>query len=148
MDENYRLLEELLERLSYKPDYTFALKRLDSDVVTVSLTSMSLPNSYEGDRIVGLTMYNTINLKRIETPADALQAFATVIARFELHEAAEQFKCDGRSVFLPHARGDSFGDFTWADFTNLGGLYLRAVKNFLRKPKAMHVDPGEGTRHG
>lgn len=131
MEAGYRLLSELMERLSYKPGYEFALERIKSDVVHVSLTCLTLPNSYEPTATTGLTIVNGINLRTIATPADALQAFATVVARFELHEAAEFFKCDGSTVFDAHARGDSFGEFVWSDFTGLGGLYLRALKDAL-----------------
>jgi len=133
LEAAYRLLTDLLERISYKPGYEFALERVKTDAVHVSLTCLSLPNSYEPAETTGLTIINGINLRTIATPADALQAFATVVARFELHEAAEWFKCDGRSVFDPHARGDSFGEFLWSDFTSLGGLYLRALKDALGK---------------
>lgn len=133
MDAAYSLLIELMERISYKPGYQFALKRVKTDVACVSLTCPTLPNSYEPTATIGLTIMNGINLRTIATPADALQAFAAVVARFELHETAEFFKCDGRTIFDAHARGDSFGEFLWSDFTSLGGLYLRALKDALNK---------------
>jgi hypothetical protein len=148
MEKGYLLLNEMVQRLSYKPGYTFSVRRVENDRAMVSLTCPSLPNSREGDNTVGLTINNVIKLATIVTPSDALQAFASVIARFELHEAAEFFQCDGRTVFLPHARGDDFGNFMWPDFINLGGKYLRAVQDFLRKLKAVQVDLGEGTRQG
>jgi hypothetical protein len=122
-----------MERISYKPGYQFALERVKTDVARVSLTYLTLPNSYEPTAQTGLTIMNGINLRTIATTADALQAFATVVARFELHETAEFFKCDGRTVFDAHVRGDSFGEFLWSDFTNLGGLYLKALKDALNK---------------
>jgi hypothetical protein len=131
MEAAYGLLAELMDRISYKPGYEFALERVKSDAARVSLTCLVLPNSHEPTATTGLTIMNGVNLKTIATPADALQAFATVVARFELHESAEWFKCDGRTIYDPHARGDSFGEFLWSDFTGLGGLYLRALKDAL-----------------
>ena len=133
MDAAYSLLAELTERISYKPGYEFALERVKTDVARVSLTCPTLPNSYEPTATTGLTIINGINLRTIATTADALQAFAAVVARYELHETAEWFKCDRRTIFDAHARGDSFGDFIWSDFTSLGGLYLRALKDALDK---------------
>lgn len=133
MDAAYSLLAELMERISYKPGYEFTLERVKTDVARIALTCPTLPNSYEPTAIISLTIMNGINLRTIATPVDALQAFATVVARFELHESSEFFKCDGRSVFDAHARGDSFGEFLWSDFTSLGGLYLRALKDALNK---------------
>ncbi|HEX3961604.1 MAG TPA: hypothetical protein VHZ03_34095 [Trebonia sp.] len=133
MDAAYSLLAELMERISYKPGYEFALERLKTDAARVSLTCLTLPNSYDPAATTGLTIMNGINLRTIATSADALQAFATVVARYELHETAEWFKCDRRTVFDAHARGDSFGEFLWSDFTSLGGLYLRALKDALDK---------------
>lgn len=131
MDAAYRLLGELVGRLSYKPGYEFGLERVKDDVARVSVTCLALPNSYEPTTTTGLTIMNGINLRTIATLSDALQAFAMVIARFELHESAEWFKCDGRTIYDAHARGDSFGEFLWSDFTGLGGLYLRALKDAL-----------------
>jgi hypothetical protein len=131
MDAAYSLLAVVMERISYKPGYAFALERIKTDAARVSLTCLTLPDSYDPTATTALTIMNGINLRTIATSADALQAFATVIARYELHEAAEWFKCDGRTVFDAHARGDSFGEFVWPDFTSLGGLYLRALKDAL-----------------
>jgi hypothetical protein len=133
MDAAFSLLAELMERISYKPGYEFALERVKTEVARVSLTCSTLPNSYEPTASIGLTIMNGINLRAIATPVDALQAFAAVVARFELHETSEFFKCDGRTIFDAHARGDSFGEFLWSDFTSLGGLYLRALKDALDK---------------
>ena len=133
LDAAYSLLAELMERISYKPGYEFALDRVKADVARVSLTCNTLPNSYEPAATVGLTIMNGVSLRTIATSADALQAFAAVVARFELHEAAEWFKCDWRTIFDAHARGDSFGEFLWPDFTSLGGLYLRALRDALDK---------------
>ncbi|MGH3217233.1 MAG: hypothetical protein ACRDPY_00645 [Streptosporangiaceae bacterium] len=133
MEAAYSLLVELMDRISYKPGYEFALERVKGDVARVSLTCNTLPNSYEPTATIGLTIMNGINLRTIATAADALQAFAAVVARFELHETAEFFKCDGRTIFDAHARGDSFGEFLWSDFASLGGLYLRALKDALEK---------------
>jgi len=131
MEAAYRLLSELLQRVSYKPGYEFALERIKDDAARVSLTCRTLPNSHEPSATTGLTIMNGISLRTIATPADALQAVATVIARFELHESAEWFRCDGRTVYDAHARGDSFGEFVWSDFTGLGGLYLRVLNEAL-----------------
>ena len=133
LEAAFSLLAELMERISYKPGYKFELERVKADAVRVSLTCLTLPNSYKPTETTGLTIMNGINLRTIATSADALQAFATVVARFELHEAAEFFKCDNRTVFDAHARGDSFGEFIWSDFTSLGGLYLRVLKDALDK---------------
>jgi len=132
-DGAYRLLAELLERMTYKPGYEFALERVNADRAHVSLTCLSLPNTYQPEVTTGLTIVHGISLRTIAAPADALRAFAMVVARFELHEAAEFFKFDGRSLFDAHARGDSFGEFLWSDFTNLGGLYLRVLNDALSK---------------
>ena len=133
MDAAYSLLTELMERISYKPGYEFVLERIKDDSARVSLTCNTLPNSYDSTAVIGLAIMNGINLRTIATPVDALQAFAAVVARFELHESAEWFKCDERAIFDAHARGDSFGEFLWADFTSLGGLYLRALKDALNR---------------
>jgi hypothetical protein len=132
--QSYEILSNLAQRISYKPGYRFDVCRIDNNLAKISLTYTKLPNAQHlGDEIVGVTISNVIRIEMIMTASDALQAFASVIARYELHEAAEFFKLDGDTVFLPHRCGDMFGDFRWQDFVNLGGKHLRALNNQLKQ---------------
>ena len=135
MEEKILLLSELAKRLSYKPGHTFLIGQVDREQETVllSLRCPSLADSGQEHDEVGLTINKTFKLSKITTLSDALQAFAEVISSFELHEAAEWFKLDGRQVFLPHGWGDDFGGLEWTDFTNLNGKFLRALKDCLEK---------------
>jgi hypothetical protein len=137
MLQNYELLSELVQRISYKPGYQFAVCRVDDDFVKISLTCPALPDAHLGNETVGLTISNVIRLETILVSSDALQAFASVIARYELHEAAEFFQLDGTTVFLPHRCGDKFGDFRWQDFVNLGGKHLRSLNSQLKRENSV-----------
>ncbi|WP_420642436.1 hypothetical protein [Candidatus Leptofilum sp.] len=134
MDENYHYLESLLERITYKPDFYFLLRRIDDRTALLSLQCKTLPNAVEPGKVAGLTINNTILLAEIKTPSHALQAFAKVVADLELHEAAEFFQLDRERIFLPHGWDDGtdeIGGFAWSDFTNLSGKFLRALKHYL-----------------
>jgi hypothetical protein len=132
MLRGYELLNEIAQRISYKPGYQFAVCLVDDNFVKVSLTCPALPDAHLGNKPVGLTISNVIRLETIMAASDALQAFASIIARYELHEAAEFFQLDGATVFLPHRCGDNFGDFRWQDFVNLGGKHLRSLNSQLK----------------
>ena len=132
-EEKILMLTNLADRLSYKPGYSFLIRQIDQETVLLSLRCPSLPDSRQENDEVGVTINNTVNLSKITTLSDALQAFAEVIVSWELHEAAEWFKIDGRQVFLPHGWGDDFGGFSWTDFKNLNGKYLTVLKDFLEK---------------
>jgi hypothetical protein len=133
MEENFILLGEIAKRLSYKPGYTFSIRRIDDEKALISLRCPSLPHSVEEGEEVGLTINNTVKLSAIVTPSDALHAFTNLVASLELHEAAEWFKIDDRQVFLAHGWGDDFGGFKWEDFMNLNGKYLSALKSFMEQ---------------
>ncbi|TAG87085.1 MAG: hypothetical protein EAZ09_09010 [Oscillatoriales cyanobacterium] len=134
MEENFMLLGELAKRLSYKPGYSFLIRRIDNEKALISLRCPSLPHSQEQGEEVGLTINNTVKLSAIVTPSDGLHAFANLVASLELHESAEWFKIDDRQVFLPHGWGDEFGGFKWEDFMNLSGKFLSALKKFIEPP--------------
>lgn len=138
MEDNFMLLTKMAEKLSYKPGHSFLVKRIDDQTAEVSLRCPSLPNANKPEEmtseIVGLTINNTVILSTIISPIDALHAFTNVIVDFELHEAAENFKYNGRRVFLPHGwdnKSNEGGRFTWTDFGNLSGKFLRALKQFI-----------------
>ena len=136
MDDQFAMLSDLMARLSYKPGYEFKLRRETDDRVTLSLSCLELPDAESGEKSVGLTISNTVPLSTIGSPLDAMHAFAAVVARFELHEAAEFFKLDAQTLFLPHGwaedtSGMMHGNFNWLDFMNLGGRYLRALKTSI-----------------
>jgi hypothetical protein len=126
-DRSFGLLTDLAPRLSYKPGYRFSVERVGSELVQVSLTYPVHPHAVRESDSFGLTISDTFRLAKILAPSDALQAFATVIARYELHEAAEFFRVDGSTVFAPHRCGDAYGDFSWPDFSNLGGKHLQCL---------------------
>ncbi len=126
-DRSFGLLTDLAPRLSYKPGYRFSVERVGSDLAQVSLTYAKHPHAVRETDSFGLTISDTFRLGKILAPTDALQAFASVIGRYELHEAAEFFRLDGATVFAPHRCGDAYGDFTWPDFSNLGGKHLRCL---------------------
>lgn len=131
-DRGFGLLTDLAPRLSYKPDYRFAVERVGSELVQISLNYPRHPHAVRESDSFGLTISDTFRLAKILAPSDALQAFATVIARYELHEAAEFFRLDGATVFAPHRCGDAYGDFSWTDFSNLGGKHLLCLCNLLK----------------
>lgn len=136
MEENYQFLCQLKERLSYKPGYSFLVRRLDASTALVSLRCPSLPDSNNPEDEAGLTINNTVILSKITSPADALHAFANVIADLELHEAAEFFKLDSKRIFMPHGWSEDSDDtnrFRWSDFRNLSGKFLYAIKQFIQK---------------
>lgn len=130
--KNFQLLIALADRLSYKPGYNFLVERIDTETARVSLRCKELPDSQPDEEVVGLTVNNTVQLSDVVIPGDALQAFARVVADFEIHEAAEFFKFDGHQIFLPHGWDLESGGFTWNDFINLNGKFLRALKWFLK----------------
>lgn len=134
MEENFLILSELAKRISYKPGYTFSIRRIDNEKAFISLRCPSLPNSQEKGEEAGLTINNTVKLSAIITSSDALHAFANLVASFELHEAAEWFKLDDHQVFLPHGWGDEFGGFKWEDFMNINGKFLNALKQIIDRP--------------
>ncbi|MGB7057312.1 MAG: hypothetical protein WBD58_06375 [Geitlerinemataceae cyanobacterium] len=131
MEDHFNLLSELATRLSYKPGYKFFVRKIDTKEALISLRCPSLPDSRQEMDEVGLTINSTVDLSKIITLSDGLNAFAKLVASLELHEAAEWFKLDDRQVFLPHGWGDDFGGFTWNDFMNLNGKFLTALKNFI-----------------
>lgn len=134
MDDNFHYLESMLERITYKPGFNFLLRRIDEQTALLSLQCKILPNAVKPGAVAGLTINNTILLAEIVTPSHALQAFAKVITDLELHESAEFFQLDGERIFLPHGWDDGtaeIGGFTWDDFTNLNGKFLRALKHYI-----------------
>lgn len=135
MEQNLELLKEMAGRLSYKPNHFFLVNRMDDETVLVSLRCPTLPNSM-GKGVAGLTINNTVKLANIITPMDALEAFANVVADFELHEAAEFLRLDDRQIFLPHGWGDDTGGITWGDFVSLRGKFLRSLREFIMGPIA------------
>lgn len=128
------LLSSLASRLGYKPGHVFGVKAADAEHAMISLGSRSLPDAAQVHPAVAITVFERVALKTIETPADALRAFALLVAKFELHEAAEFFRVDGRSVFLPHRAGAERGEFGWEQFTGLAGVHLRALAEHLAGP--------------
>lgn len=133
-DNGLLQLRQVAQRLTYKPGYTFLVRSVDRETALISLRCPSLPNALQPDTVVGLTVNNTVRLSTIISPLDALHAFARVIADFELHEAAEFLKLDGQRIFLPHGWSNDSNEaagFTWSDFTNLSGRFLRALREFI-----------------
>jgi hypothetical protein len=131
-ERSFRWLSDLVPRIAYKPGYRFSVVRLQGDLAKVSLECPALPNANKHSDTFGLTISDVFRLAKLQAPSDALQAFASVICRYELHEAAEFFYLDGATVFMAHRCGDSYGDFSWADFRGLGGKHLRLLCEQLR----------------
>ncbi len=131
MEDHFNFLSEFATRLSYKPGSQLFVRKIDTKEALISLRFPSLPDSRLEMDEVGLTINSTVDLSKIITLSDGLNAFAKLVASLELHEAAEWFKLDDRQVFLPHGWGDDFGGFTWNDFMNLNGKFLTALKNFI-----------------
>ncbi len=126
--EGYKLLQEFSERLTYKPNHYFGVEKIDEQKARIFLGCKCLPDSTGKHDIVGITIHDLVDLNGIRTKSDVLHAFVALVAKFELHEAAEFLRVDGNIVFLPHRPGAEQGGFTWLDFINLGGRYLRALK--------------------
>lgn len=126
--EAYKLLQEFSERLTYKPNHYFGVDKIDEQRARIFLGCKFLPDSTGKHTTVGITIHDSVDLNGIRTKSDVLQAYVALVAKFELHEAAEFLRVDGNIVFLPHRPGAEQGGFTWLDFINLGGRYLRAVK--------------------
>jgi len=125
------LLRALAGRLSYKPGHVFGAEPCDAGHAMVSLGCRFLPDADGTQAAVGITVFERVELRTVETHADAMCAFARVVAKFELHESAEFFRVDGRSVFLPHRPGAERGGFSWEQFVGLGGQHLRALEERL-----------------
>jgi len=125
------MIQSLLRRLSYKPGCQFEVDLSEHDCARLSLTRRGLPSAAHDGAEFNLTIFESVQLSDIRTPADALQAVARLVARFELHEAAEFLQLDGHSVFLPHRPGAEFDGLSWSDFSNLSGRYLRALSEQL-----------------
>src|SRR5690554_4723687 len=122
---SFNILNDLASRLTYKPNYHFFVKPINRGFAQICLRCLVLPDS-SGSGYAGLTIRNTIELKKIQTHTDGLAAFANLVADFELHEATEFLRLDGTQVFLPHDWGDEMGGITWDDFSHLTGRFLRA----------------------
>ena len=129
------LLLSLARRLSYKPGHRFGVTERSSERALVWLGCEQLPNAEAGGRPLGIRVYHEVLLQEVLRPSDALTAFTAVVAKFELHEAAEFLRIDGATVFLPHRAGAERGDITWSDFTGLSGRWLRALDEGLSVPR-------------
>lgn len=124
------LLKAMAARLRYKLGCRFGVDTASGDRALIWLGAPSLPD-VDGAGRIGLRIYHAVQPAAVHTAADALQAFAVLVSKFELHEAAEFLSVDGRQVFLPHRAGAEHGGFEWPDFQALSGRWMQPVAAWL-----------------
>lgn len=136
------LLQALASRLSYKPGCHFGVDAPSPNRALLWLAAPSLSDARRAGSF-GLRIFHDVQPATIHTTADALQAFAVLVSRFELHEAAEFFCVDSRQVFMPHRAGAEHGTFVWCDFESTSGRWIRAMAEWLDNDQQPGSEPAQ-----
>jgi hypothetical protein len=94
----------LLERVDYKPGHRWYVRR-EQDVVLVYLEAR-VPNAYYPKQLITRVSYHAfpdVLFEHALTPEEFFfGGLRSLIREFELHEADEFFKVDGKALYDPH----------------------------------------------
>jgi hypothetical protein len=107
------LLQRVATTATYKPGYRFLVRDAGLRQALVSVQADDLIDSRDSESTIRITINVMVNLSEVRSSTDALRHLARAISAFELHESTEWFKLHGKTVFLPHDRGDEFGHLSW-----------------------------------